>query len=214
MEKFLSGSFKLGKVFSVIAITISAIVLIIATLFMILSVKHYKINYYTPQELQAFEKSEYEVNKVSNIQLVEKQFGDEIKLILVNSKFDNNHYKNIITVVADLKPQYRKGYVEHLENFITEGKTFAEEEARKEAKGADKALVDRILKQYKNNIERASIISYNNMYVSQVNNIEADKTADVFYRLWLIGIILASILVFISFLVVPLLIKIEENTRK
>ena len=52
------------------------------------------------------------------------------------------------------------------------------------------------------------------MYVSQVNQIETNKSADMFYRLWLIGVILASILVFISFLVVPLLIKIEENTRK
>ena len=214
MEKFLSGSFKLGKVFSVVAITISAMVLIIAIVLMVFSIKSYKVNYYTPQELQTFEKAEYEVNKVSNIQIVEKQFGDEIKLILVNSKYDNSHYKNIISVVSDLKPQYRKGYVDHLEKFITEGRTFAEEEARKEAKGADKALVDRILKQYKGSIERASIISYNNMYVSQVNQIETNKSADMFYRLWLIGVILASILVFISFLVVPLLIKIEENTRK
>ena len=181
---------------------------------MLFTIRRYEITYYTPQELQEFEKSKYEVKNVSNIKEGEKEFGDQVKLILVNSKFDNSHYNEIISTIGELKPEYRKGYVDNLQNFIIEGKKYSEDKFRNESKNVSENIINSIIKQYKKDIESASIISYDNMYISQVNNIEIQKETNNITRLWLFGIMLSCILIFISFLIVPLLIRIEENTRK
>ena len=214
MDKFFLKSFKIGKIFSAIAILLTVITIAVSAILMCCSIKQYKINYYTPKELQEFEKSRVEINKITDIQEVKDKYGNRIEAILKSNYYDAIHYQDIVDILASIKPKYRYDYVENLGSFLDKGKAYAEDNLRKEAGNANKNIVEKVLKQYKKAIETTTIISYSKMYVAQVENIEAQKAADNMYRLWLTGIILCSVLIFISFLIVPLLIKIEENTRK
>ena len=126
---------------------------------------------------------------------VEKEYGDEIQKIVKKFNFSPSSYDVLVRDLVNIPDKWRRTYLDGLKNFLKEAKKFRE-------KHADAPSLPQAANFYRD------------MFFAEIERAKAEKEAAGEKRLFLLAGIGVTILVLLAFLLVPLLVKIEENTRR
>ena len=126
---------------------------------------------------------------------VEKEYGDEIQKIVKKFNFSPASYDVFIEDLTLRVPEnLHRTYLDGLKDFLKEAKKFKE-------KHADAPSLPQAANFYRD------------MFFDELAKVRAEKDAGREKRLFLLAGIGVTIMVLLAFLLVPLLVKIEENTR-
>ncbi len=198
LDKFLNLSFKFGKIFSSVLLILLLFSIIVSSVTTIANFKKVKLEVPTYQEIKATYTALKE-NKTENIK--DKEVPEYIIVLNEIAKdCDLNDYgkglifSNINSVQENVKLEYTKGLKSFLNEYYLTMKS-----KNKNVTGNDLIAVTN---DYKNFFE----IKYANKQLKESNLLQK--------RIVGISTLLSSILLFILCLLIPLMIKIEENTRK
>lgn len=208
----LYTSFKFGKLFAVLALIILVFIMICSVIYL-LKIDQPKI--VTPQfEIvkQSIENenndnynssSDYVSDNIIKKDKTEKKYKVVIENIIKTSELKPFAYDIILTNVSKYDYKYQKQYLEGLQEFISEGLIYIHDKYNINLNNVSmsKQVLIGIIDEY-NKIFDNEIIRVNNEEMSQIQ--EKIIAGSVF---------VISLLLFIICLFLPLLIKIEENTR-
>lgn len=217
MEKFLNVCFKTGKVFLMLiicAILLSSILFLFTGLGYTLDMqaaKDKELNYIFPAEhVEQALKNETKINNNNSInKTIEETYKTQIEKTIKENGLPNNLKSRIITTISNVEELDRLAFANNMSEFY---------------KAYIKSSVDYTVKLYpyvtktevKNYITQdGSFINYYyEFYREQAqernNEYTEAENARNLQALYLLG----SIFLFIIALIVPILIRIEENTRK
>lgn len=217
MEKFLNVCFKVGKVclmFIICAILLSSILFIFTSLgysFDMQAAKEKELNYVFPVEhVEQALKNETKINKDNTInKAIEETYKEQINKTIKENGLSNNLKSRIINSIADVEESDRLAYVNNMNEFY---------------KAYIKSTVEYTVKLYpyvtktevkKYIVQEGSFINYYyGFYKEQAQQRDNDYTDAENARNSQLLCLLGSIFLFIVALIVPILIRIEENTRK
>ena len=215
LNKILYACFKFGKVFAVFALIV-LILTMVGSGICLLNMDNPKIN--TPQfetVKQALENrnsrgnysnssSDYVSTNVIRKEKVEKKYKQVIENIVETANLKPFAYDMILTSVANYDSKYQSQYLEGLGSFISEGYAY-------------------LGKKYKVNMDNVTIAKqaltgiieeYNKMFDAEISRVDSEKLSQLQDKIVAASILASSILLFVICLFLPLLIKIEENTRE
>lgn len=197
MDKFLSICFKFGKVFTVILLVTFLLSMISAGIFSLTTFK--KINL----DLPTFPEMYANIEAIKSSKTTADNAQVEPYIILINDiskKYLSDYGKQVLTRnVKEVDYEYRMEYLKGFETAIKD--TIAFNEIKKLNQ-----------KQY-NELFEAIVTSYDSYFHRNLHRKEVQELKQKTERLIAISTVSSSILLFILCLIIPLLIKIEENTR-
>lgn len=219
-DKFLNVCFKIGKVLFSILLIISLIITVVLfckTGFTALKQNNVHMTYQYDtkpifNEIIGISKPAQQ-NEISQ----DKSDKDTDKALEILAQFANDKQlpDNLIPSTFKLPTDdkeaipYVKGFISFYDSFINDFKTHAKNE-----KKADDKVIDKILKDKKtglyNDILELYIIEYQKEY-DNINKQKSEIHSEININL---TAALISLAIFILFLFLPILIRIEENTRK
>ena len=216
LDKFLYGGFKFGKIFAVLVLFLILIVMIVSIVFL-LKFNSDKIE--TPQfsaVRQAIEVEEasaesyssssdsYVPSVVIKKEAAEKKYKQQIEDIVNTLNLKPFAYDLILSNIINYDEKYQDQYVKGLKPFLQEGIDFVKTKynAKMEDISVQKYYLPSLLSEY------------NGMFNSEIERIADEKLAQTQNRLTAAYVLGISILLFIICLFLPLIIKIEENTRQ
>jgi len=127
---------------------------------------------------------------------VEQQFSDDIKELIEKYSFDQMSYDIFLNLLLDLPDDLRRYFIKGADIFIDRGLKYA-----------------KIYNKQKELNPAVLVNNYKEMFFANVEEWKQGQELSQFDKYEAIGIIAGSLLMFIVFLIIPLLIKIEENTR-
>lgn len=220
-DKFLSFCFKIGKVI------FSFLLLIAMVVTLILWVKT-GIDYYESSKIKIH--YDFNVKSIINNMYAEdlgikqnttennsptKLSKEEIKAFEILNKFiDDNKlpasYKESVQMPTDDKEK-----VAFIQNFVSFYESFKTEfiEIVKNKTKFDDNKINLLLEQNKEDLYNDAMNAYINAYTNEVKIVKLEKqTADLKKQASLMASLI-SLAIFILFLFLPILIRIEENTR-
>lgn len=209
LDDFLRGSFKFGKFFSVILlITLIGVTILSGFNLIKFSTNDFKIPEYNASLdlVRGAEKNKRSLKDEEVQQEVKEKYNDRIKKIVSDLQLSSGSDKVIenVFVVFKVNPKY-EDYSEKLifgfENFlrISHKATF---DSKKPNIKIEKQWLGEIIEIYGKAID------------FEISKFEMKKASQRMNKLISLGIIIFSIFLFLQCLFLPLLIKIEENTRK
>jgi hypothetical protein len=198
MDKFLNFSFKFGKVFTVVLLVALLLSMLCSGINAIKSFKSVNLEIPTFTEIannaRAFQSNtvEQKDNNVEPYILAINEIAKDLDL--------NTYGKNIILgSLNDVNEEYKLNYSLGLKQFLSEYYGFMKAQNKPSVSGEQLATV---LNDYKFYFQR------------NVSDKEAKELKLQSDRILSLSIFVSSLLLFILCLLLPLLIKIEENTRK
>lgn len=198
MDKFLSICFKFGKVFTVILLVTFLLSMISAGIYSLTTFKKVDLNIPTFSEMYA----NIEAVKSSKTTADNTQVEPYILLINdISKKYLSDYGKKMLTRnVKDIDYDYRVEYLKGFEQALKDTIDFAQLKKMNERQANE--LLESIINNYD---------SYFNRNIQRKNIQELKLKTE---RIVALSTLSSSILLFILCLIIPLLIKIEENTRK
>lgn len=198
MDKFLSICFKFGKVFTVILLVTFLLSMISAGIYSLTTFKKVDLNIPTFSEMYA----NIEAVKSSKTTADNAQVEPYILLINdISKKYLSDYGKKMLTRnVKDIDYDYRVEYLNGFEQALKDTIDFAQLKKMNERQANE--LLESIINNYD---------SYFNRNIQRKNIQELKLKTE---RIIALSTLSSSILLFILCLIIPLLIKIEENTRK
>lgn len=226
-DTFLNLCFKLGKVLFSILLVISLI--ISAVLLCDAGIKTYKTSkivltydydvhkaFYNlyPEFGIAKPKEQNNTNKNSNVKKDSKNTDKAMKLLaefVEKNKLPNNEVLASFKLPTDddeVVP-YVKGFVKYYDNYITEFTAFV---ISKTKMSPEKAA--NIINQNKLNLYLDAIGQYSQEFTNEITSVEVERQKEQTERNIAFSNFLISLSIFILFLFLPILLRIEENTRK
>lgn len=140
------------------------------------------------------DKSDYKI--ISDKREVEKKYGKDIQEIVSKYGFSPNAYDIYIRQLSNMDKKYRSMFVNGLEDFLHDGKKYIEKQGAK-----TKLDLPEIANAYDDLFDTA---------VEEAESSEAESKAKRATALITIGSALGAM---ILFLIIPLLLQIEINTR-
>jgi hypothetical protein len=203
IDKFMRFVFRFGKTFSALFIIVCAAVILInaATFFLAGSqgVETPDFNTILKGQTQpAKQQPGASYDELAERRAVEKEFGDQVDAIVRDFSLqpEKEAYDLIINLLLGMDPKYRSQFVTGLRDFLKDAKAHVDAEG-------DKAKYTVL--------EAANL--YFRLFESAVQQAEAAKlqaAAEKNQRLMVIAIAFGA---FILFLIIPVLLQIEVNTR-
>lgn len=147
-----------------------------------------------------FEKSESlgtapDFSDIDQKREVENKYGSKIKKIMAFG-FAASTYDGFVVDLLALPSEYRGKYINGLHDFLTDGIKYAKKNNKKQELSVT-------------NLEK----SYRGVFNERMRAIEMQKIVQKMEDLTILGVAGGSLLLFIVFLLIPILIKVEENTR-
>ncbi len=125
---------------------------------------------------------------------VEKRYGDTISKIVRDFGFSSGTYDVLVRDLIDIPAEYRSGFIYGLEDFLKEAKKYEDKHHR-----------------------GLSLVKLTNWYreafKQRLREAQLKKEAASAQRLYILASIGVTLVILLAFLIIPLLIKIEENTR-
>jgi len=123
---------------------------------------------------------------------IEKLYGDQVADLVKEAKMQKEDYDGIMAFIKKLKDDYRSRYVDGLENslekhFKSDNKTYSSNE---------------IVNMYTDN------------FLQSLREYELQKKSSSTIKWYSLGAVIVSCFMLFMMLIIPALIKIEENTRK
>lgn len=215
-DKFLNVCFKIGKVFLSIAL-----VLVVLAGFGILykiandSVKmnNIPLEYKFSDEPIDDEAESPKIDTKAEKEKISKQYKEKIVTVLKEQKVSEKVADTIINDMVSVEERDRADYVAHLGEYYVDLTKFFTDNIKKEFPNITEYQIAETFKYGQlNEVEIPSryLVRYNRQI--ELRKAEHDRLqAERLVYLWAL---LAVICMFVMFLIVPILIRIEENTRK
>ncbi len=198
MDKFLNFCFKFGKVFTAILLVLFLFLFLISIIFVFTTIKKVELKPPTFSEINA------NIQAVKNNQTTANNNQAEPYILYINDiskKYLSDYGKQVLTKeVNEIDYKYRIDYLQGFEAALYETKVHG-------------SISKMNQKQY-NELFELVVTSYDMYFHRKLQEKELQELKLKTERLVAISIISSSILLFILCLIIPLLIKIEENTRK
>ncbi len=193
----LGKMFKFGKLVSLLFVFISLAIIIISVFIYFTAEKKVKSpvfddikNYYEVEHTQ-----ENDFKNIKERQEVEKLYSDRIKEIVKNYNFGAENYNIVLDSVISVPEKKRTHFLNSTVKFIN--KAIEYEKINK--KGITPSNMFNMHKEM-----------YFNMLEEEKNN--NSQASEV--KMYSVGTAIIGLLLFIIFLCIPIIIAIEENTRK
>lgn len=197
LNRFLFFSFNIGKYISAFCIVLFFLVFIGSIIFYFTrfstSFNKPKFNPNLFKENRAGETQNYDFSNVDERKRVRDKFDKKIKEV-VNLGFKEEAYNWFVDLLIDYPEKYRDAYISGLCEYLKDAKKDA-------AKNKSEYDVAKLFE------------SYVSMFKSEIARVEFENNSAKIGKLIVLGIIVVSMLFYIVFLLIPILIKIEENTR-
>lgn len=197
MEKIFNFSVKFGKYVSIFLLTVVTLIILSSTVNLLMNLKPITMEY------PSFAQLSLDATIANNDTTTSKDKNAKQYLLTVNKIVkanDLNQYgKNILLAsIANVEESKRDEYVKGLELFIPEFYQFMK------AKKGNVTELDL----------REVLMDYNTMFSINWSAKEIKTTQQTMNKIVSGTILISSLILFIMCLIVPLLIRIEENTRK
>jgi hypothetical protein len=204
LDKFLWRVFSVAKVVSAIIVAVCLIVAIFSGLGLIFGGgKSFEIPSFSSLKEQIEEENDSKRSKEVDYKSfdlrreIEKEYGDEIEKIIKEFKLPTNAYDFLIEKLVNMKEEYRDKFVEGLWDFLDDARDYIEDKGKN---------------------SKISIIGaaryYLNAFDNEIQTVEASKVSAQKEKVYLLATFGGSLIIMLGFLLIPLLIQIEKNTRK
>jgi len=128
---------------------------------------------------------------------IEKKFGDDINDIIKEYKLPTQAYKILTSDLLQMDEGFRSKFIGGLDDFLGDAQKYIK-------KQGDKAKID----------ITESTNTYRNMFTSAIGEVQASEIEAASGKMYPLGILGGSIIMLLAFIFIPLLIQIEQNTRK
>ena len=210
LDSFLFFTFKFGKIISTVCLAVFFIGLILSAILIFNlkgsgfenpnfdTVKAYYDQQNTQQQSNVSQSDDAQnLNYIQEKIKVERNYKDIIKVIIKQNQLDPLFYDYMLKELVDIPDNQRSNYMAGLEKFMSDGVKYFRENGK-----------------FDNTINAEDIAStYKSMYQESLNKQQQSETDSKIQQVTIFGAAATSLLFFIIFLILPLLIKIEENTR-
>lgn len=236
LNKFLNLSFKIGKVFSAFMLLLVSLVIVISAVVLI-SINGSNVK--TPK----FEVKTTEITKETTTNAedtkteIEEKYIKEIDKITDKYKLNKeimNILKDALADNSPIYPQYMEQYIKGLNAYCSDSiKYYSNDKNKKERNKMLRKVVDRLV-YYPTNSDYVDattnyidsdntyskfftfgiVIGYTEDFENAINNKATTETENMIVKSIAAGVIAISLLIFSILLFLPVLIKIEENTRQ
>ena len=198
MDKFLSFCFKFGKVFTVILLVSFLLSMISSGIYAITTFKKIDLSVPTFSEMYA------NIQAVKTSQTSTDNAAVEPYILLINDiskKYLSDYGKKMLTrnvneIDYDYRMEYLKGFEQALQDTI------------------NYTQLQKMNQKQANELFESIITSYDSYFTRNIQRKDMQEIKQKTERIVALSTFSSSILLFILCLLIPLLIKIEENTRK
>jgi len=203
LDRFLWKVFSVAKVISAVIVSICLIVAIFSGFGLLFGGGK---SFETPEFSSFKERLESQTtqqvynenyNNLDTKREVEKEYGDDIAEIVKKFNLPSSAYDILINKIANMKEEYRDKFVDGLWDYLSDAQDYIKKQEKK---------------------AKISIIDAANQYIREFDNevqaVEMSKASAQIEKITYLSILGGSLLIMLGFLIVPLLIQIEENTRK
>ena len=136
-------------------------------------------------------------SKLEKKKEIENEYGDDILDIMKTYKFIDENYDGMIELLMDIDDEYRGKFVDGLEDFLDDAHDYITDKG-KDAKIKIGDAANAYIAMFQNEIKRA--------HIAQLESKLQKKIA--------LAVIGVALLVMLAFMLIPLLIQIEQNTRR
>ena len=202
LDRFLSFTFSFGKTFS----GILAVVFLLGVLCsLIVFVYNLRSSIEVPKYDQIFSRSESDdssrVGSKGSTDLderreIEKQYGDKLAAIVKKFSLSDDTYDHILIVMKKLEKEYRGDYISGLKIALTDAEKSNDKKTGKPHPALEVAQ------------------QYTDAFFEAEHNVMSSKTAATQVRWTALGSALICFFMLFMMLIIPALLKIEENTRR
>ena len=198
LNKFLFFSFKIGKYISAFCIVLFFLLFIGSTIFYLTSfgtsfkTPEFKSSQYQKNKYE--QKKDYDFSKVNERRSIQNKFDKKIKKV-VNLGFVEEGYDVLADGLSEYPEEYREAFIDGLYDYLKNGKEFRDKTK------AEYELYDFLL-------------AYDRQFKDELRRVESENLEAKTKKWTILGVIAVSMLLYMLFLLIPILIKIEENTRR
>lgn len=208
IDKLTKLLFSFGKGFSFFMVAVCCIAFVIGL-----------INYLgaAPDKLQPPEFNEFmsylslpgteavnqDFSKIDTKRAIENKYNEHLKDIVTKYKYDTSFYRQIVEWMTQVPPNRRTRFIHGLNTFL-EGFTVWLEE-NKETLQLDQGAV--------RDLYRNMALKYQSIFTELLRKEETRWAASYQERTNLLLFIVSTLIFLVLFLLVPIALKIEENTR-
>ena len=204
IDRFLLKIFAVSKVLSTVIVGLCFLVAVFAVLSLLfgggksLDVPDFATVQSSLEETKSQQSSNSEdYTGLEKKREIEKKFGDDINDIIKEYKLPTQAYEILTSDLLQMDEEFRSKFIGGLDDFLDDAQKYIK-------KQGDKAKID-IIK---------STDTYRNMFTSAIGEVQASKIEAASGKMYSLGILGGSIIILLLFLFIPLLIQIEQNTRK
>ena len=203
LDRFLWKVFSVAKIISAAIVTICLIVAIFSGFGLIFGGGK---SFETPEfsslkeAIETRRTQQTYTNNYNDLEIkrrIEKEYGDDIEEIVKKYNLPSNAYNVFINKLINMKEEYRDKFVEGLEDFLDDAQDYIEDKGKE---------------------SKITITDAANYYLSAFDNeiqtVEMSKASASAEKITLLAVLGGSLLIMLGFLLIPLLIQIEKNTRK
>ena len=201
-DKFMACVFKFGKIVAALFMFLCILAMTGSLVYYVFSgASSVKIPDFdnVKAEIEAGEKSESESGGISNAlyKQLRNDYGSKVDdLIEVGGLDAKNDYTRIINALAKIDEDMRSAYIKGAISFMKDYKAYAKKNSKIEFNGGN------------------GLQLYNEMFEMAKADAAASKEASAEKRSTALSVCGGALIMMILFLIIPLLIQIEENTRK
>ena len=140
------------------------------------------------------DKSDYKA--ISDKREVERKYGSDIQEIISTYGFTKEAYDIYIRQLSNMDAKYRSKFVRGLNSFLKDGKKYIEKQGAK------------------TNLDISDVANaYDEMFSSAIDESETSQVMSKAKRAGALTVIGSALAAMILFLIIPLLLQIEINTR-
>lgn len=194
-DTFIASVFKFGKIISALFMFASLAVMVCSLVYCLfvgssgLKVPEYDVN------VQSSGNSKTNLKAVEEKNSVRKKYESDLMKVMKICKLESSYYDNLVDDVLNVDKKYRDAYVDGLVDYVEDMEKFLEKKGEK--------------------VENAemNILIYSQGFASAVEKVAESQAEAKEKRKSALATCGVSLGVLIMFLVIPLLIQIEENTR-
>ena len=201
-DKFMAGVFKFGKIVAALFMFLSILTMAGSLVYYVFTgASSVKIPDFddVKADIEAGEKGNGENGGISNALYKElrNDYGSKVDdLIEVGGLDAKNDYTRIINTLAKVDGDMRSAYIKGAISFLKDWKSYANKNSKVEFDG------------------KFALQQYDEMFNAAKDAASASKVVSSMKRSAALGVCGGSLIGLILFLIIPLLIQIEENTRK
>lgn len=203
LDRFLWKVFSIAKIISAIVVSICLIIATFAGIGLLFGGgKSFETpEFFSFKEQLETQTTQYKYSRnyeeLNAKRKIEKEYGEDIKGIVKKFNLPSNAYDVLIKELINIKEEYRDEFIKGLEDYLEDAEDYIEKEGKK----AKITIVDAV-NQYLWEFEK------------EIQKVEMSQATASMQKVYSLSILGGSLLIMLGFLIVPLLIQIERNTRK